>query len=186
MFRPGLQFLSGIIVRRPSSQTMEAHINKIRGHCQIHRHRSGTKRDVRNSKPLQEGENVRGQPGWMPKLHRVTKPVRQLPEEFFESRSVLMEIGWQLPKNRAKALPQRRNTLKENRDRLLRHVEFLHVGDEATSFDRVNESGGGLFLPIAHCPRGWQTVKSIIDFDGWKLAAVKGELPPLRQTRRIK
>src|SRR5438477_7697705 len=122
----------------------------------------------------------------MPELHGVTKPPRQLPQEFLQPGGVFVQVRRQLPENGAKMLSQRPNPFKEDRNRLFGHNQLFHVSDEPAAFDRVDESRRRLFTPILHRALGRQAVESIVNFYGLKLRAVITKLLRSAHTSRIK
>ena len=112
---------------------------------------------------------------------------RQQLEEGFKPLPVVMEVWWQLPKQRPELFSQFKNPRgKKVRQRRLRVFETREMRQISTALDRKNEILRRRLAPSPETRRPLQSVESPVDLNRVYLPRRVLQLPPVRQPHRVK
>ncbi len=86
-------------------------------------------------------------------------------DEFFQSRKVLVQVGWKLVENRPEVLAQQARQIEESLDLLGSVAELLDVGDVPAGLDREQKPRRHAVVPVHHRLLLRQVVESVVDLD---------------------
>src|SRR5215831_10674431 len=100
----------------------------------------------------QQRENIRREPRWMPKFHRMAVRLRQQFQEGVEPEGIVFQERRQLPEDHRGLLSQWLDSVEKPVQRSIKVNQLLHMGDETAAFHRIHESVRRFVAPPCYHP----------------------------------